>query len=316
VDAAFATHVRNGLRAPAKRLSSMYFYDDAGSRLFQQIMAMPEYYLTGSEFEILDTQAHHILDKLGWDGPFDILEFGAGDGMKTARLLQHFLAAGARLRYRPIDISQAANDSLKARLAQSLPDLDTAPLTGDYFDLLDGGILDNERPVLLLFLGSNIGNFEPDAARAFLQRCQQALRPGDHMLVGFDLDKNPVLIHQAYYDPHGITKAFNLNLLLRINRELDADFAVDQFDFYCCYSPEERAVRSYLVSLKAQQVRIGALRETFSFGYHELLRTELSRKFTLEGISNLASTAGFKHTEHFLDCRHYFATSLWRKPGA
>lgn len=308
----FAKDVLNGLTAENKHLSSKYFYDDNGSRIFQEIMNMPEYYLTDAEFEILSMQSKQIIEALEFSTPFNIVELGAGDGLKTFKLLQYLVDKNINFNYVPIDISQEAIDLLTKRLKERLPSLNIKPKVGDYFEILKVN-KQSDYPSLLLFLGGNIGNYNEDKAKHLLELFNDNMKTGDKLLIGFDIKKNPITIHNAYYDQHGITKRFNLNLLLRINRELQADFKIDDFDFYCHYNPITGDVKSYLVSLKKQTVELKAINKTIDFDYNELIWTELSKKYSLNEISNLAEASNFKLTSNFLDCKHYFTDSLWEK---
>ncbi len=308
----FAQDVLKGLTAKNKHLSSKYFYDDNGSRIFQEIMNMPEYYLTDAEFEILSMQSKQIVEALQFSQPFNIIELGAGDGLKTFKFLEYLVNNNIHFYYVPIDISQEAVDLLTSRLKERLPGINVKPQVGDYFEILKAN-KKSDYPSLLLFLGSNIGNYKEDKAEELLRLFNANMKVGDKLLVGFDLKKNPITIHNAYYDKHGITKRFNLNLLLRINRELDADFKIDDFDFYCHYNPITGDVKSYIVSLKKQIVEIKAIDKTIDFDYNELIWTELSKKYSLDEIRNLALSAKFKPSSIFLDCKHYFVDSLWEK---
>ncbi len=308
----FAEDVLAGLMAQHKHLSSKYFYDDDGSRIFMQIMDMPEYYPTDCEFEILSQQSDKILQKLNFKGKFNIVEFGSGDGLKTKQLLATFMKKGADFTYVPIDISQEAIDALEKNILSSLPGIDMEPRTGDYFDILED-LANDDTPNLFLFLGGNIGNYKQQDALNLLKKFNAGMKKGDLLLMGMDLQKNPRIIQKAYDDPHGITKAFNMNLLKRINRELDADIKLDQFDFYCDYNPENGEVNSYLVSLKKQKVHSTALDADFAFEKDELIWTELSKKYSFEEIEALATKSGFAVTHNFMDCKHYFTDSLWVK---
>jgi dimethylhistidine N-methyltransferase len=308
----FAQDVLNGLKAKNKSLSSKYFYDDNGSRIFQEIMNMPEYYLTNAEFEILALQSKQIIDALQFSTPFNIVELCAGDGLKTFKLLEYLVNNEINFNYVPIDISQEAIDILTERLKKRLPSLSVKPKVGDYFDVLRANKKDN-HPSLLLFLGSNIGNYNEEKAIELLQLFNGNMKVGDKLLIGFDLKKNPIIINNAYYDTYGITKRFNLNLLLRINRELGADFKIDDFDFYCHYNPITGDVKSYIVSLRKQSVYLKALNTTIEFDYDELIWTELSKKYSLDDITDLATRSNFKLNTNFLDCKQYFADSLWEK---
>jgi L-histidine N-alpha-methyltransferase len=309
---AFARDVQSGLTAKQKHLSSKYFYDDAGSRIFMEIMKMPEYYPTGCEFEILSQQPLHILKQLQFIGPFNIVEFGSGDGMKTRHLLKAFVQAGATFTYIPIDISQEAIDALEVNINAFVPAINMQPRTGDYFDVLEE-LSDSDVPNLFLFLGGNIGNYKHEDALALLKKFNAGMKRGDKLLMGLDLQKNPRVIQLAYDDLQGITKAFNMNLLSRINTELEADIHLDQFDFYSNYNPQNGEVNSYLVSLKKQHFHSTVLNQTFFFDKDELVWTELSKKYSFTEIDVLAKASGFSVNHNFMDCKHYFTDSLWEK---
>lgn len=308
----FAEDILEGLKAKEKHIHSKYFYDDNGSRIFMQIMKMPEYYPTGCEFEILTGQSGNILDSLNFKLPFNIVEFGSGDGMKTRQMLKAFLDKGADFTYIPIDISQEALDALENNITLSLPEVKMDPQTGDYFEVLEN-MHNTKTPNLFLFMGGNIGNYLHDDAAELLKKFNAGMKKGDMLLMGMDLRKNPRTIQKAYDDPHGITKAFNMNLLKRINTELDADINLDQFDFYSFYNPENGEVHSYLISLKKQQFYSKVLDTEFSFERDEMIWTELSKKFSLKEIEALAKETGFEVVKNFMDCRHYFTDSLWVK---
>ncbi len=319
ISTALADEVRTGLQKSPKRLSSRFFYDAEGSRIFSEIMHLPEYYLTRSEYEIIDYYKDQWLSLFSADNrPFDLIELGAGDGLKTKLLLNHFVEQQSRFSYSPVDISETALSELTDDLHQQLPTLLVNPQHGDYTEALarivqrtHGG---PETPrLVVLFLGSNIGNFTPDAAQAFYAQLSALLRPGDLLLTGFDLQKHPAIIHAAYNDRQGLTKAFNINLLRRINRELDANFDLAAFDHYEVYNPETGEARSYLVSQVQQTVNIRALEMTVPFENGEIIHTEISRKFTREGINQLAEQTGFSLTHWFTDCRHYFADVVYTK---
>ena len=307
----FAQDVREGLSAVPKSLSSKYFYNDAGSRIFQQIMELPEYYPTRAEMEILTRQPADIVAVLPYREAFNIIELGAGDGLKTQELLKYLVGQRVDFTYMPIDISGEAMQQLESKLAESLPDLDVRTLVGDYFEVLNN--LDSEgRPNLYLFLGGNIGNYEKDGAVELLRMIRGVMQPHGRLLTGFDLCKNPRVIQEAYDDAAGVTRAFNLNLLTRMNQELGADFSLDQFDFYSFYDPKSGEVRSMLVSLAEQDVYIEALGQSFHFQQNELVHTELSKKYSLAEIEDLAAESGFVVEKNFFDSRHYFTDSLWR----
>jgi dimethylhistidine N-methyltransferase len=308
----FTLDVEKGLTASPKRLFSKYFYDDNGSRIFQEIMDMPDYYLTNVELEILSLQAAEIHQNLGFNDGYNIIELGAGDGLKTKAFLSYLVHQKIDITYCPLDISQEAMNLLQADLREDLPTLEIRPLVGDYFEVLSEIDLSN-RPTLFLFLGSNIGNYEESQTADLLQLFGKYMKSGDQILVGFDLKKNPKTILNAYYDKYGITKRFNLNLLHRMNTELEGNFQIDDFDFYAYYNPISGDVRSYLVSLKKQEVYIGAIKKSIYFEANELIFTELSKKYSLKEIENIATISGFQLRQHFCDEANLFADSLWVK---
>jgi L-histidine Nalpha-methyltransferase len=303
-----AQHVAQGLRRAPKALSSMYFYDDAGSRLFQQIMDLPEYYPTRAEFAIFREHGAAIAAALSpaGGGDFALVELGAGDGAKTKLLLRELLAAGTPFTYAPVDISAGAMTGLVAALGQELPALQVAPVVADYATALTQ-LPTRPGSKAVLFLGSNIGNFGPAERLDFLRQLAAPLAPADRLLIGFDLQKDPRRIRAAYDDAQGVTAAFNLNLLTRLNRELGADFDLAHWQHYTDYSPLNGAVRSFLVSTRAQPVRVAALEETFDFAAWEVIHTENSYKFTLPQIEALAAEAGLRVVEYFTDAATDFA---------
>ncbi|NEQ49024.1 MAG: L-histidine N(alpha)-methyltransferase [Leptolyngbya sp. SIO3F4] len=306
--------VLEGLQQDPKRLPSKYFYDEEGDKLFQAIMNMPEYYLTNSEYEVFTQQKEALLKQIGRE-PFNLIEFGAGDGYKTKVLLNYFLEEGVDFRYMPVDISDSILQELASSLQNDLPNLDVQPLHFEYFEAIRHLNENQDGPTrnVILFLGSNIGNFTEVQVRDFLKRIGSNCRTDDMLLIGVDLQKDPDVILRAYNDPHGITAAFNLNLLERFNRELDTNFVVEHFKHYALYHPETGEARSYLISLKDQEVYFPEAEETIRFQYAEPIHTEISRKYTLKQLEQLARESGFRVVEHFLDCRHYFVDSLWQK---
>lgn len=294
-------------------MSSKYFYDDGGSRLFQEIMKLPEYYLTRAEHEIFQTQTPEIYAAFTAGHPaFDLIELGAGDGTKTALLIEYFLTQSATFTYTPIDISQEAVDSLTNKFKLDFPRLNMNPKTGDYFQILGTLKTSSQRRKILLFLGSNIGNFSRANALEFFRHLRAVMNPDDLLFVGFDLQKDPRVIVRAYDDAQGVTAQFNLNLLRRINRELGADFDLEQFSHYAIYHPIEGAARSFLMSRIDQEVFIAASQQTFQFRQWEAIFMEISQKYTLRMIEDFAQESGFQVAHNFFDGKRYFADSLWR----
>lgn len=309
----FAKDVHEGLSAPQKFLSSRYFYDAKGDKIFQQIMNMPEYYLTGCEYEIFDRQKDAILEAIHPGKKFNLVELGAGDGYKTKLLLRHFLDKKIDFEYFPVDISGDVLKSLKADLAENFEGLKVTLLNYEYFTALEKLNDLNDSPKVILFLGSNIGNFTPERASAFFEKLNHVMLPGDKLLSGIDLKKNPNTILKAYNDPAGITRSFNLNLLERMNRELGANFDLDYWDHFPTYDPFTGECRSYLMSCRQQEVTIKATGSTYSFRDNEPVHMEISRKYRIDQIEDLAQRTGFEVLEHFTDSRNYFVDSLWEK---
>ncbi|MFW5760794.1 MAG: L-histidine N(alpha)-methyltransferase [Cyclobacteriaceae bacterium] len=313
-DVKFAEDVLLGLSSRPKYLSSKYFYNKKGDEIFQQIMHMPEYYPTDCELDIFKKYKQQMLQYFtGSREFFDLIEFGAGDGMKTKILLSHFLTQNASFKYLPIDISANILQTLNDDLQTNLPQLQVQTMQGDYFETLASLNLVDDRKKVVLFLGSNIGNFSPTGTVDFLHQLHKNLTKGDMLLIGFDLKKDPSVILKAYNDPHGITKAFNLNLLQRINDELEANFDLNTFRHYPYYDPVSGESRSYLISEIEQYVDVKSLNTTFHFHAWEPIHTEISKKFDLHFIQSLASKTGFKLAENFFDENKYYVNSLWKK---
>lgn len=309
----FAADVLSGLSGEPKFLSSKYFYDDEGSRLFRQIMDLPEYYLTKAEFEIFETQTKEIFEAFSAESAeFDVIELGAGDGTKTAVLIDYFLRQKADFTYSPIDISPEAVESLTEKFKTRFPGLAINPKIGDYFRILETLKTESKKTKILLFLGSNIGNFSGAEALDFFKSLRAVMNEGDLLCVGFDLQKDPRVILRAYDDARGVTAGFNLNLLRRINRELGANFALENFSHYAVYRPVECAARSFLISRAAQDVFVRALDRSFHFKEWEAIFMEISQKFNLEMIEDLAHQSGFQIKQNFFDGRRYFVDSIWK----
>lgn len=311
----FAEDVEKGLSAPQKYIPSKYFYDAKGDVLFQRIMHLPEYYLTAAEFEIFKYQSQEIIRKAAFKQPVQLIELGAGDGLKTKLFLKEMMEMGIDFTYYPIDISKNVLWHLEKGLKYELGlELKIEPIVGDYFDALQSESLsDKNKQKLILFLGSSIGNFDRESGNTFLYNLAKRMNPTDMLMVGFDLKKNPKIIADAYNDSQGVTRDFNLNLLVRMNHELDADFNLDAFAHYPLYDPECGAAKSYLVSKKKQQVFIGTLGRFFSFEKGETIFTEISRKYSEEDIEKMVSYAGLKVKDNFYDSKYYFTDVLMYK---
>lgn len=308
----FLQDVISGLSSFPKSLNSKYFYDAAGDKLFQQIMKCPEYYLTRCEMEILRQQNEEIIGSVSkYISDFDVVELGAGDATKSVHLLEAVRAAGVEFTYYPVDISLNIIQDLEKRLPQQLPGFQVHGLHGEYLEMLQQATALSDRNKLVLFMGGNIGNFDPRAAVQFCRDLRKSLRPGDLLLIGFDLKKHPQVILNAYNDKQGFTRDFNLNLLHRINRELHADFDPMLFHHYASYDPISGSCKSYLVSVEKQQVSIGD-EACIEFERDECIYMEISQKYAPEEILRLANSAGFEPVGSFLDSSSCFADCLWK----
>ena len=275
---------------------------------------MPEYYLTDCEHEIFSGQKDAFLQAFSDDSKgFNLVELGSGDGLKTKILLNHFVQKKVDFQYIPIDISSKANKELTQSLERDIPGVKISPLTGDYFHELQRLNSQYRKRKVIFFLGSNIGNFSSKETEIFLSHLSGFTNKGDKILIGFDLKKSPVVIMNAYNDPHGHTRRFIFNHLKRINRELDGNFMVGNFEHHCHYDPESGALKSYLISKTDQDVSINILGKSIGFRKWEPVFMELSRKFDLESIEQLATQNRFKVIQHFSDQRNYFVDSLWEK---
>jgi L-histidine N-alpha-methyltransferase len=307
----FYADVVKGLNSSPKFLNSKYFYDTTGDKLFQDLMNCEEYYPTKCELEIFSEKTSALCTAITADGDaFDLIELGAGDAMKSTYLLKYLLEKKAEFTYLPIDISGNVISYLNMALPVTLPGLKITGLQGEYFNMLAQAAAMSDRRKVVIFLGSNIGNMAVNEANGFCRELRNHLSPGDMLLIGIDLKKNPKTILAAYNDEGGITKRFNLNLLERINRELKADFYIDQFEHYAAYDPETGACKSYLISLKDQLVRIkGAV--PIQFFKDEYIYMEISQKFTIAQTDQMASIAGFKPLNRFFDDKNWFMDAIW-----
>jgi dimethylhistidine N-methyltransferase len=309
-----ADAVKEGLTQKEKSLPSWLFYDAEGDRLFQEIMNMPEYYLTNCEYDIFQKHKDDILSIISADAAgFNLIEFGAGDGMKTEIILKHFVKQNATFNYKPVDISENVLNLLQERMQKSIPDLDIEPINKEYFSALDALNEARKNPMVVLFMGGNIGNFEIEDAQSFVNQIANKLRTGDRIIMGFDMKKDPEMILSAYNDKQGITRQFNMNLLTRLNSELEADFDLEQFKHYPSYNPQTGTTKSFLISQKKQSVELKAIDTTINFKAWEHIHVEVSQKFDEDMIENMATAAGLKVEKYFYDEKEYFADVVMRK---
>jgi len=303
VDIGFRRDVEAGLSAARKRLSSKYFYDAAGSKLFEDICELPEYYPTRVETALLKQIAPELSAAVPEGGV--LLEFGSGDSVKTEILLKAAPQVGA---YAPLDISPSALDEAAARIRGRLPGLVVEPVIGDFTQPLQLPAHLAERPLMGFFPGSTIGNFAPDEAEAFLARARILLGDGSRFVIGVDVPKAREILEAAYDDAAGVTAAFNLNLLTRINRELGADFDLSGFHHRAVWNADESRMEMHLVSVRSQTVRLGARR--FEFAAGETIHTENSYKYAPGRFEALAAAAGWRVAAQWLAPPPSFAIFL------
>lgn len=306
----FALDILVGLSAARKSIPSKYFYDRQGSELFRRITRLPEYYLTGCELEILESQWDRIAACVAGK-PFNLVELGPGFSQKTTLFLERFTESGLDFQYVPIDISASSMDALVGALDARFPELNTQGLVGDYFHGLKWLNHRYRRRNLVLFLGSSIGNFTREESCFFLRSAWKRLNHDDLILIGFDLKKDIDVLLRAYNDSLGLTSQFNLNLLERINRELGGRFDVEKFRHFGTYDVFSSSMESYLVSQERQSVFIEQIGRSFAFEAWEPIHTERSCKYSLSDIEWLAREAGFKIRDHLFDSCHFFADSIW-----
>lgn len=306
----FAIDVLTGLCAPAKKLSAKYFYDDVGSELFQKITKHPDYYPTLTEFNILN-DAKSVISNVIDTKEIDIVELGAGDGHKSKLIIEGFLDSKTKVNYYPIDISEKAMHLLEENI-QETENLTMTGIVGEYFQGLNYLRRESNNPKLVLFLGSNIGNFNNVQIQGFLRQLWKNLNEGDHVIIGFDLKKNIDTLLSAYNDSSGITAKFNLNLLERINRELGGNFDLSKFEHFGTYNPSVGAMESFLLSTEKQSVFIEELERSFDFEPYEAIHLEYSFKFLRSEVEQLSENTGFEVENHFSDSKKYFLDSLWK----
>ncbi|MBX6315704.1 MAG: L-histidine N(alpha)-methyltransferase, partial [Isosphaeraceae bacterium] len=306
----FAEAVRRGLTAHPKTLPCQYFYDAAGSLLFEQICELPEYYLTRTEDAILREHAGAMV--AGWDRPLAMIELGSGSSTKTRRLIAAALAASGALHYIPIDVSPTILDDSARRLVRDFSGLFVTGYAADYRAALAALSLRIRGPKLIVFLGSSLGNYEADDAVALLSLIARALSPNDRLLLGVDLAKDRASLEAAYDDAQGVTAQFNLNLLARINRELGGNFDLDRFSHRATYHPDRSRVEMHLISLAEQTVMIPGASLVVRLAAGESIHTENSHKYTTEALHDLARRSGFIEEMAWTDPAGLFRVQRWR----
>jgi L-histidine Nalpha-methyltransferase len=304
----FGTDVREGLTAVSKRLSCRFFYDEKGSKLFEAICDLPEYYLTRAEREILVDHAEAIAALLPKN--VTVVELGSGSGIKTQVLIEALLSQQMSLLYMPVDISSSAlEDSAKVFLDR-FSNLDIVGVSAEY----QRGLMEVRKtikgPKLILWLGSSVGNFTRLDATQFLRDVRASMRSGDQLLMGVDLRKDRAILEAAYNDAQGVSAQFNLNLLTRINRELGGHFNLDAFQHKAVYDTDRGCVEIYLVSRCKQVVKIDDLGLDVSFEDGEMVFTEPAYKYSLAEIDHLAEDSGFKILHQWFDGKKQFSLNL------
>lgn len=307
--AGFAEDVRRGLSANPKSLSPKYFYDELGSQLFDAICLLPEYYLTRAENEIIERYADEIVNAIA--GEKTLLEMGSGSASKTRLIIEALLKQQPRLLFMPVDISVSALESSSRILLQSFPRLRIEAYAAEYFDAL--AVLSEKQSrgrTLALFLGSNISNFGREEAPKFLRALRRVLKTGDALLLGADLKKDRNVLEPAYDDALGLTAAFNLNLLSRVNRELGGNFNLRAFKHHAFYNDDIGRVEIYIESISEQTVQITNLDLEVHFAAGERIHTENSYKYDLSGIAQLASDTGYTCSRTWLDSQKRFSSNL------
>ncbi len=299
--------VHEGLTAFPKYLSSKFFYDQIGDALFQEIMELPEYYLTRAEYEIFNTHKTDIVHSFDTNNEgFDLIELGAGDGKKTKVLLQELIDQKRDFKYIPIDISENAVLGLEKNLSKEIPNVNVEGQIGEYFEVLDRLKEISDRKKVIMFLGSNIGNLLHPRAIEFLKKMRDAMHKNDLLFIGFDQKKHPQKVLDAYNDQSGVTAAFNKNVLTRINKELDANFDLNKFTHWETYNPETGTAKSYLVSLEKQTVDINGLSLEIHFEAWESIHTEISQKYDDTIVEWLTKESGLKSVKDFTDSKTQF----------
>ncbi len=305
------SEVAKGLGCEKQTLPSKYYYDKKGDELFRQIMKLPEYYLTNCEYEILKNRGSEIISTAFSNSKAgNLVELGAGDGYKTKLLLHRIVKEKLNIRYVPVDISQNILDLLCDEVEQEIPLLQVNPVCADYFEAVKKASSEGV-PNLILFLGSTVGNLREKEQEVFFSDLSESCNSGDTVLTGFDLQKDPDVILAAYNDKGGVTRAFNLNLISRLQKEVSADFKPEDFEHYPCYDPLTGLARSFLVPQVNKVLTLNNQKIQLEKG--RAIHCETSRKYTIKQIEELAHRNNFEILKHYFDDKAYFVDSLWRK---
>jgi len=304
-----ASETRAGLTATPKRIPCRFFYDEVGSQIFEEICELSEYYLTRTESEILRDRAEDVARR--FSQPISLVELGSGSSTKTRILIEALLHEHGPLTYIPVDISPSALEASALQLLDDYKQLEIRAIASEYQDGLRRIAREPERPKLILWLGSSIGNLDRPSAARFVSNLRGQMNPEDRLLLGIDLRKDREALERAYDDSSGVTARFNRNLLARINRELGGHFDPATFDFQARYDEVDGNVVSELRSRRDQTVRIDDLGLDVVFAAGETIHTENSYKYSQAEIDALARCAGFAVEEHWLDAENRFSVNLF-----
>jgi dimethylhistidine N-methyltransferase len=316
LDERVSAAVREGLTARPKRLPAWLFYDEAGSRLFDAITELPEYYVTRTERGILMAHAAEMMAQAAAGSRLRVVELGAGSADKTRLLLKAATELQGAVLYEPVDVSASALEGARERIEREIDGVTVTPRVMDYThgdgSRLHLGPVDCRERRLVVYIGSSIGNFEPHQAAKLLRRVRAGLKTGDGLLLGVDLAKDDSILLAAYDDAAGVTAAFNRNMLVRLNRELDAEFELEAFAHCALWNGGRSRIEMHLKSRDAQRVQVGALGLTVEFAAGESIHTENSYKYRPGQAEALLAEAGFRAEATWTDARGWFAVCLGR----
>ncbi|CEJ42483.1 L-histidine N(alpha)-methyltransferase [Umezakia ovalisporum] len=306
------TDVIKGLTATPKTLTPCYFYDDLGSELFEQICELPEYYVTRTETKILQQCAGEIARITG---PCELVELGSGSSTKTRIILDAYQQLGYPMVYVPIDVSAGILESSARQLLADYPSLEVHALAGTY-ELALGKILPSQLPSrIIVFIGSTLGNLHPEECNVFLSEITNSLQVGEYFLLGIDLQKPKHILEPAYNDSQGVTATFNLNILTHLNRRFDGNFDTTQFEHWAFYNETDHQIEMHLRSLQWQTVELGALNVQVNFAPGETIRTEISRKFQLNTMTQQLTAQGLVPLQVWTDANEWFGLLLCQLQG-
>jgi len=306
----FAEEICKSLQEPKKSISPKFFYDENGSKIFDEICSLPEYYPYNSETEILQTLEKKLLPYLS--NEFHLVELGSGSSVKTRLLIDILFKSQKHLQYFPIDISEILDQSAK-NLCADYPNLTVTGVVDTFENGLDFIEHYDDKPNLITFLGSSFGNFNHNEGMKFLQKINNLMKSDDLFLIGLDLKKDQNVLHSAYNDSQKTTAKFNLNVLKRINDELGADFNLENFEHHAIYDEEKGRIEMYLRSLSEQSITIPKSDLSVTFSKNELIHTENSHKFSIHQINSFLKESNFEKLEIWFDSKNYYSLVLAKK---